>query len=267
MVRLIRLEYLKLRHNKAMWVLLGLYLVAIVGISFGAGYILQVLADNGVEYRGIDPTVFPIYDFDDIWQNLAYLGYFFNVFPAFLIVISITNEFANKTHRQNIIDGLSRTEFFLSKLSFAAFLSLLSGLFLLMIGLLLGFMHSDVLGTEAIFSNMVFAPVHALQLFLYFLFAMLLSLIIRKSGITIVLLLMYTVILEPILTATLGYWYPGTEDFLPLHAISNLVHFPFPKYFLRYVQDYLAIKELAIAVGWGVIFTTGIFLFLKKRDF
>ncbi len=267
MLRLIRLEYLKLKHHKAMWILLALYILAIVGISFSAGYVLQYLADQGVEYRGIDPTVFPVYDFDDIWQNLAYLGYFFKIFPAFLLIISICNEYSYKTNRQNIIDGLSRKEFFLSKFSFATFLAILSGFLLLVIGLILGFMHSNVTDAGSVLANIEFVPVHSLQLLIYFLFAMLLAILIKRSGIAIVLFLMYTIVIEPIVVGIGHFYYPEVVAFAPLESIASLIHFPFQKYILFYTQDYVSLIDLARALGWGVVFTLLLSHFLRKRDF
>jgi ABC-type transport system involved in multi-copper enzyme maturation permease subunit len=267
MLKLIKLEYLKLKHNRAMWWLLGLYILAVILISFSGGFILQMLANNGVEYKGIDPTVIPIYAFDDIWQNLTYLGYFFKIFPAFLIIISICNEFSYKTHRQNIIDGLSRTEFFLSKTTFAAFLAVLSGVLMLILGLILGGLNSSV-GGDLIFTNIEFIPAHILQLLLYFLFAMFLAMLIRKTGVTIVLLLLYSLILEPIGAAIIQYNFGQFYgNLFPLESISTIVSFPFARYAFVETQNYVAIKELLIACGWGAVFTFFIFRILKKRDF
>ena len=265
--RLVQLEFLKLKSNKALWWLLGLYLVAVILISLSGGMILNFLADRGVSYRGFDPTILPIYDFDDIWQNLAYLGYFFKIFPAFLIIISISNEFTFKTHRQNIIDGLSRTEFFLSKMAFSAFLALLSGLLVFVLGLILGFRSSSITGIDHVFAHIAFVPAHIVQLFIYFLAAMFLALLIRKSGITIVLFLMYTVILEPLIVVIVGHWYEGIASYFPLEAISSLVHFPYSKYILMETQTYISTPDVIKALLWCAILIYGIYYQLKKRDF
>lgn len=270
MIRLIRLEYLKLKPLKAVWVLTGLYLLALLAISFSAKLFLDFLTSKGLEFQGLTPNIIPIYDFSDVWQNLAYLASYFRVFPALILIISVSNEFTYRTHRQNIIDGLSRTEFFLSKLSFAAFLAILSATVLLVIGLAMGFAYSPVTDTATIMENIVFIPVHALQFFIYFLFAIWLVLLIRRSGITIVLLLLYTVVLEPIAASIFysGFVNLGhIADLFPMQAISALVPMPFGKYALQYSQDFVAAGELMIALGWMGIFTGAIFWILRKRDF
>lgn len=267
MLRLIRIEYLKLRKSKSMWVLLGLYLACLVLVAFSGNIVLGYLADAGVEYNGLDPTILPIYDFVDIWHNLSWLGGFFKVFPAFLIVISMCNEFQFKTHRQNIMDGMSRMEFFFSKLSFAGFLALLSAGVLLVLGIILGFLYSPVVDIKSIFENIYFLLGHFYELLLFFLFAMLVALIIRKTGIAIVVLLMYSWFIEPIAAAIISNWYPEVASFLPLESISALIKFPFQKYILLYTQDFIALADLARASLWALVFGGIIYYQLVKRDF
>jgi len=267
MIRLIRIEFLKLKKSRSMWVLLGLYLLCLVLIAFSGKIILGYLADAGVQYNGLDPTILPIYDFADIWQNLSWLGGFFKIFPAFLIVISMCNEFQFKTHRQNIMDGMSRLEFFLSKLSFAGFLAILSAGVILILGMILGFVYSPVTDMASIFANIYFLLGHFYELLLYFLFSMLVALVIRKTGIAIVVLLMYSWFIEPIGSAILSNWYPEIASALPLESISALVRFPFSKYILLYTQDFIAWLDIAKATVWAAIFSGFIYYQLVKRDF
>ncbi len=269
MIRLIRIEWLKLRHLKAVWVLTGLYLVALLAISLSAKFFLDFLTSRGIEWRGINPSMLPVYAFDDIWQNLAYLASYFKIFPAFILIISISNEYSYRTHRQNIIDGLSRVEFFFSKLSFAAFLAVLSAGVLLIIGLVMGSLYSDVQGFEYVVQHIVFIPVHALQFFIYFLFAMLIVFLIRRSGISIVFLLFYTVILEPVLVAItiFALKQPTVALFYPMNAIGNLVPVPFGKYAFQETQTTVGAVDLSIALMWMALLSGAIFYLLKKRDF
>ena len=267
MRRLINIEYLKLRHHRATWILLGLYFVTIAAAAFGGGLLMRYLADQGVSYQGLDPTILPIYDFADIWQNLAYMASFFKIFPAFLLMISISNEFTYKTHRQNIIDGMSRRDFFLSKMSFAAFLAIASGLFLLLIGLTLGGLYSPVRDFGSVTGHLFFIPVHILQLFIYFLFAIFIVLLIRRSGISIVALLMYGVVVEPILYLIIKYKAHVSTAVLPLDALSRMVPMPFGKYVLQESQDYITPVDFLPGLAWGLILVFFIFRILKSRDF
>ncbi len=270
MIRLIKIEFLKLSKLRAVWILIGLYLAALIGVSLSGKLLLDYLTGKGVEFNGLNPGMIPIYDFNDIWQNLAFIAGYFKIFPGLILIISVSNEFSYQTHRQNIIDGLSRTEFFLSKLSFAGFLAIVSAVFLLCIGLVLGFRYSPVTDFANVTEQMFFIPVHALQFFTYFLFATWLIMVIRKAAITIVLLLLYTVVLEPIAVGLLYsglFNLPHIADLLPLQAISNLIPMPFGKYALQYTQDFVGTRELITALLWAGLLTGGIFYILRKRDF
>ncbi|MGB6037520.1 MAG: hypothetical protein WBG42_14695, partial [Cryomorphaceae bacterium] len=155
---------------------------------------------------------------------------------------------------------------FLSKLSFAAFLASVSAAFIFLLGLVLGLINSES-GMSAFANSLVFIPGHAFQLFCFFLFSILLVMLIRRSGITIVLLLIYAIILEPILAAILKWQVPELGIVLPLDSISSLVRVPFSKYILLQTQDYLAWADLLRCGVWGLVFTALIFLILKKKDF
>jgi ABC-type transport system involved in multi-copper enzyme maturation permease subunit len=266
MRRLVSIEFLKLKHSKSLWVLLGLYVILMVVVSFSGGWLLQYIADQGVKWRGIDPTILPIYDFEDIWQNLTYLSSFLKLLPAFLIIISICNEYTYRTHKQNIIDGLSRKEFFLSKLAFSSFLAFLSAGLVGVLGLILGFANSEIRTWEAIFSNIEFLAVHLYQLILFFLFAMLAALVLKRSGLTIVGLIFYTLFIEPITATIVSSKNDLYNFFFPVESIASLIEFPFTRYLLMETNNSVSLLNVGVAGLWGAAICAAIWYFLVKRD-
>jgi len=116
MKRLLQIEWLKLKHYRPFWVLTGLYTAMLSLICFGVHFFFDFLKKEGANFNGFDPTMFPFYDFPDIWQNITYVATWFKLFLAFIIVISIANEVTHRTMRQNIIDGMSKKDWLLSKL-------------------------------------------------------------------------------------------------------------------------------------------------------
>ncbi|HAK12034.1 MAG TPA: ABC transporter permease, partial [Chitinophagaceae bacterium] len=54
--------------------------------------------------------------FPETWHSVAYFSSWFVMIPSILVIMVITNEYTYKTHRQNIIDGMSRQEFMLGKM-------------------------------------------------------------------------------------------------------------------------------------------------------
>jgi hypothetical protein len=86
----------------------------------------------------------------------------------------------------------------------------------------------------------------------------------------IIFLAMYTVIIEPIITAIfanapLPPIYAKLVPFFPREAITNLIPNPFPQFILREMQDYISFSNWAIALGEMLLFLALIFLMLKRK--
>ena len=272
MTRLIALEWLKLKNYKVFWILLVLYFAGLAIIYGGGMFLLQYLKNQGADLDGIDPTIIPLYDFPDIWQNGTYIATFFKIILSFIIIISVTNEISYRTLRQNIMDGLSKREFLLSKLLLIIWIALAATVFIFLEGLVMGLLYSNVTAAAYIFQDLEFLPAYFLEVCTFLSLAFLLSLLLKKAGFVIVLIFMYTLIFEPFLTVNLLHnpHIPDTFDwiipFLPIYALNQLIQVPFPKYIFREIQDYVAITDIMIVLGWLMIYNLLIYRVLKKKD-
>ena len=120
MLRIIQLEFLKLRHYKPFWIILGLFTLCYFLVGIFVKKVIDWMMAEGAFDGDLDifkKVGIPIFDFVDIWQNMGYLTFIFKWVLAFVVIISVCMEFANKTIRQNIIDGLSRREYLYSKIT------------------------------------------------------------------------------------------------------------------------------------------------------
>ena len=265
MKRIVRIEILKIKSYSTFWVLTALYFFILITIFFSGKFFLDFLAKKGENLGDIiDPSRIPIYDFPDVWHNLTYTAGFLKFILAIFIIISITNEINYGTIRLNIMNGLSRWEFLISKMVLVSLLSIVSTLFILVSGFVLGFLYSDNREILDIITYMVFIPGYLLQIFTYLIFALLIGLLIKRTGLSMGLLFLYTLIIEPIITFRIKTeWLKGL---FPLKAINNLIRFPFKKYALREVQDYIAWDDALIVFIYMILFISLIYLILKKRD-
>jgi ABC-2 type transport system permease protein len=239
MKRIIRVELLKIRSNGTFWTLTCIYFLILLTIFFSGKFFLNFLAKQEESISNIvDPSRIPIYEFPDVWHNLTYVAGFLKFILAIYIIISITNEVSYGTLRQNIMNGLSRWDFLVSKLFLVFLLSLASAIFVLLTGFILGFLYSGTRDLHDIITYMEFVPAYLLQVSAYLLFALLIGVLIRRTGLAMGLLFLYTLIIEPIIALRIKTeWIKGL---LPLKAINNLIRLPFKKYILREVQDYIA---------------------------
>ncbi len=212
----------------------------------------------------IDPSAIPIYQFPDIWQNIAYVAAWLKFILAIYVIISITSEISYNTLRQNIMNGLSRVEFIVSKLMLIMLLSLASTIFLFFSGLIIGLVSTPDLQFHQIIKYSGFIPAYFLLLNAYLIFSLLIGLLIKKTGLAMGLMFLYTIIIEPIIVFRIKTdWIKGL---FPLKSINNLVHMPFGKYALREIQDFVAVKDIIIVFVYMMIFLYCIYLLLRKRD-
>jgi ABC-2 type transport system permease protein len=148
MIRLLQIEFIKLWNNRASKILIISYFVLLTSIAlvaaikFDIGPIKFHLAEIG------------IFNFPYIWHFNTFVTAFFKLFLAIVIVSMMANEYSNKTIKQNLIDGLSKKEFILSKFLTVISFSALSTVFVFIVSLILGLVYSDFDELSIIFSEL-----------------------------------------------------------------------------------------------------------------
>lgn len=273
MIRALKLEWLKVRNYRLFWIVTGLYLLALLVIASGGAFFLEWLKSQGADFDGIDPTILPIYDFPDIWQNITYLASFNKIMLAFIVIISVNNDVIYNTMRQNVIDGISKKEFLLSKMSFIVAMAAISTLFLFIAGLVNGSIYSHVWGSQYIFDEMEFLAAYFYDIVVYCTLAFLLSLIIKKAGFLIIALFLYTIMFEPIAAAIFQnapYFKDGimsvVSDYFPIKSLNNLIPVPYGRYIFREIDDFVPLKAIISSTVWFAIYLSSIVFILNKRD-
>jgi ABC-type transport system involved in multi-copper enzyme maturation permease subunit len=266
MRKLLQIEWIKLRNYRPFWILSILYFIGLLLFFLGGRFFLIWLESEGADFNNIKPTMIPIYDFDDIWHNFTYMASLAKVVPAFIFLIIVTNEYSFKTLRQNIIDGMTRSEFLFSKLLLAGLYSIASMVFILLSGLVIGFLGSPVSDYNSIVGHMDFILAHGLEMFTFFSFTLFLGIVIRRTGFALVLLLLYSIMLEPLFALYIGYKFEGPEIFFPIKSINLLVENPFAKYLLMETQQHIKLTSILIVVVWAFIYNYSSYWILRKRD-
>ena len=94
----------------------------------------------------------------------------------------ISNEYSNRTLKQNLIDGLSKKEFILSKFYTVVAFSLLSTVFILIMTLILGYSFSDYTEFSIVTREMEFLFAYFLKLVGFFSFCLFLGVLVKRSA-------------------------------------------------------------------------------------
>lgn len=271
MLHLLKIDLKKMTSYRTFWVICGLYFLTL-GFTTASGMeILKWLARLGADFDlKVNINRVPLYHFPDIWQNLIWISGLFKIVLAVIVVISITNEYQYRTLRQNIIDGLSRWQFMLSKILTNVLLSLMSVAMIFLIALVTGFIYSPFIEWGSFFMGAEFFIAYFLEVFAFLSYALMLGILVQRSGLTIVLLMLShmieAIIKINIFRDSVHDQIGWLQQFFPLESISNLVPLPFARYAFQQIQDYVAIGAVAIALGWTVLFNYFAYLRLKKSD-
>lgn len=276
MIRLLHIEFIKLWNNRASKVLIISYFVLLTSIAlvaaikFDIGPIKFHLAEIG------------IFNFPYIWHFNTFITAFFKLFLAIVIVSMMANEYSNKTIKQNLIDGLSKKEFILSKFLTVVTFSLVSTLFVFVVSLILGLSYSDFNEVSIIFSDLEFIVAFFIKLMGFFSFCLFLGILVKRSAFALGFLIIWQ-IFEGIARGLLRWklFDENTTDtimgFFPLQSMFNLIKEPFTR--LEAVQTvadqvgetfnlnyHVQWYEILIVLAWTSIFIYLSYALLKKRD-
>ena len=277
MLRLLEIEYNKLRYSRSARILIITYFILITFIALIASIEFNI---GQIEFRVADQGIF---NFPYIWHFNSYIAAILKLFLAIVIVSMMSNEYSNRTIKQNLIDGLSKREFIMSKFLTVLVFSGISTLFLFIVTMILGLSFSDFNEMSIIFSDLEFLLAYFVKLTGFFAFCMFLGILVKRSAFALGFLVVWA-ILEKILYAILNFKvFKGTDiateimQFFPLESISNLIVEPFSR--LNAVQtaanqiggelnkDYgIHWYQLLIVIVWIGIFVYSSLVLLKKRD-
>ena len=276
MSRLLQIEFIKLWNNRSSRILIVSYFVLLASIALVAAVKFDI---GPIEFHLAEQGIF---NFPYIWHFNTYIAAFFKLFLAIVIVSMMANEYSNKTLKQNLIDGLSKKEFVLSKFLTVVSFSLASTLFVFAISMVLGLAYSDFDEPSIIFSDLLFLPAFFVKLMAFFAFCLFLGVLVKRSAFALGFLILWA-ILEQAVFGLLGWRFVSWEtaakikNLMPLQSMSNLIDEPFTRLkavktvaqqigedldFDHQVHGY----ELAIALVWTVVFVYLSYALLKKRD-
>ena len=273
MIRLLQLELQKLLLNRTSKIL--------IFISFILPLCVIVLSAIKINFFGfftLELGELGIFNFPIVWHITTYFSALFKFFFAIVVVSMIGNEYSNKTLKQNLIDGLSKIEFILSKFYTIVFFSIISTVIIFILSLVLGLVYSSYNEISIIVREIEFLPAYFLKLLGFFSFCLFLGVLAKRSAFALAFLFV-DFILEWIVFGLI-VWKSNVEmatkiqNFFPLTAMSNLIKQPFQRVAMSKFPkkndlgyDYAVhLDSSIIVVLWTAIFILSAYYLIKKRD-
>jgi ABC-2 type transport system permease protein len=144
-------------------------------------------------------------------------------------------------------------------------LSLMSVVMIFVIGLVTGMIYSPSIDITLMFTDVEFFIAYFMEIFFFLSYALMLSMLVQRSGLTIILLLLSQMI-EAIIKANIDDYVPSIIQFFPMQSIWDLIDIPFPRYALQEIRDYVSIPTLLIVMAWTFVFNYLSYLKLKRAD-
>ncbi|WP_299229425.1 ABC transporter permease subunit [uncultured Psychroserpens sp.] len=273
MLRLLQLELQKLLLNRASKVL--------IFISFILPFFVIILSSLRINFFGLfvlELGHYGIFNFPIVWHITTFFASQFKFFFAIVVVSMIGNEYSNKTIKQNLIDGLSKKEFILSKFYTIVFFSAVATLLIFLICLCIGLYYSSIDEMSLIFIDSEFLFAYFLKLVGFFSLCLFLGMLVKRSAFALAFLFVLFIvewIIYGILTwKTNEALADKIQNFFPLKSMYKLIDQPFQRIVMSKVpnkQDFIydfAVHwhEIAIVLAWTVIFIFSSYRLLKRRD-
>ena len=216
MIRLLKIELIKILSYSTFWVLSGITL----GIYF---FFLLIGSQINFNFEGIDINVY--FRFPTVWQSIAYYSSWFNLLLALLIIILTGNEFNFRTFRQNAIDGLTRQELFLSKLIIIILFAFVAFLVAFFSALVIGVLFTKDLTITNIFIDIYFVLSYFIQAIGFMSIALLISLLLKNIAASIVVFI-GAYVFELIIRAYFAITSISLGQYLPFKSFSELCDAP-----------------------------------------
>ena len=273
MVRLVNLELQKLLLNKASKVL--------IFISFILPFTVLILSSIKINFFGfftLELGELGIFNFPIIWHITTFFAAYFKLFFAIVVVSMIGNEYSNKTIKQNLIDGLSKKEFILSKFYTIVLFSALATVLIGVASFFIGLYYSSYTEASIIFSETEFLLAYFIKLVGFFSLCLFFGMLVKRSAFALAFLFIlyifeWLIFWMAVKSTTMEMAW-RIKGFLPLESMQNLINQPFQRILMSKYPEKMDLSydyavhwyEIAIVLGWTVIFVFLSYRLLKQRD-
>ena len=277
MKRLLAIELQKLWKNRASRVLTISYFVILSFIALIASINIKI---GSFQLHFAEMGIF---NFPFIWHFNTYIAAILKFFLAIVIVSMMANEYSYGTLKQNLIDGMSKKEFVLSKFLTVVLFAFVSTFFVFIMSLILGYSFSSYTELSIVFSDMDYLLAYFVKLVGFFSFCLFLGVLVKRSAFAIGFLFVWNII-EGIANGILSFKvFPKSNtaeqitQFFPLESMSNLIVEPITRLSVikniqtavgdTNVKDYsVHFSSIFIVLVWTTLFIFLTYKIIKKRD-
>lgn len=226
MTTLIRTEWLKMKKYNAFWWIMGLTALAYPGVNYITYMAYREITTKSSEASQLAKMALGNpFSFPEAWHTVAFFSSCFVFIPAVVIIMLISNEYTFRTHRQNIIDGWSRSQFVTSKLLDVLIISVIITLLYAVVAFVTGISNQERLIQDT-WGQVHYIGLFGLQTFAQLSIAFLLGFLIRRAFLALGVFLFYYIILENIIIGLSEWKNLGFGNYMPLQISDKMIPMP-----------------------------------------
>ncbi len=215
MKKLIKIELIKTLNSTPFRVMMILHLLL---------FILLIYLVTKVDISVPGFSTRKMFMFPNVWGLFSWFASLFNLlFLGVIIVVLTGNEFSFNTTRLQIVNGLSRNEFLLSKSILILLIATWGMLLVFLAGSVTGLVFTSDLNLQTIFEQSSIILIYFVQAVGYMCFALLMATLFRSNALSIMMYLLYFIMIEPLFRL----FFPKViRPYFPVKIISGLTPVP-----------------------------------------
>lgn len=249
----LRVEWLKLKYYRTFWILLAVVVICIPAFN----YVIYDFTDNSFPKINGQSILGNPFSFPYVWSTVPYNAGILMFIPAILIITLFTNEYSFRTHRQNIIDGWSRSRFIYIKLTEIFLLTLFVTGVVVITCLYFGWITRKPMQPKAGWEELRYILFFFVEMLDYSLVAVVFSLLIRRAGLAMGIFFLYMIIEQFVVSIGRNKYKVDWVNYLPEEVSDRLIPQPFARKILssdnhaiweKHVPGYLSLSILYIIV-------------------
>ncbi len=247
MTKLLKIEWEKIKPYTFFWIFSALYFFILCGAFYIAFHLMEF---NGIKATNVS------------WHTITYLAGYFNFFLVLLVILYSTNEYQFNTYRQNVIDGLSRKQLYVSKLLIHLIITLYSTLSILILFVLMNLLSSQPFSMDIFNTELYYLFYHFIKCFCLLSLAYFITLVFKK-GIISMLLFVVVWMIDVVLSMATNF---STLELLPFSGCGNLILNPMLAIPLGYSDLPAESIVMYSVIAYCVIFNLLSYWWLTKKD-
>ncbi len=257
-VNLLLNEWIKLKSSMAFILMSALYLLVLPLAFF-------YFQNSYVEFQGLEIEAGEIFTLtnQNIWYFITYFASYLHYLFVIVILTNTSSDVTSGLWKQHVIDGLDRHHLVTSKLMIMGLVSVIASIFLFVCGTIMIQFIDIAEGDGSQVQVLSIIALYGLQMFGYMMVALLINLFLKSTGISLIFLLAWAILLERVIRFLDK---SDITNYLFITAFDTLLTHPFIELFMGYDPFYPTLTAVAVSLAWIGIFAGIAYWKVGKED-